>query len=126
AGAEVRGITRGRAKSGGGRSRLFAHAEAPPIEVPPGGGEVHVNADRNGPLQPGQLGIDSMLPLPPPLEFGGPPTTRIVKSVVSDTGRSATTIEIAQPPPSPDLPSPDLRERATLTYDDEQGHHNFR
>jgi hypothetical protein len=122
---EVRRINQGRAKSGGVLSRLIAHADAPPIEVPAGGWDVHVNADRNGTLQPGQLGIDSMLPLPPPLEFGGPPTTRIVKSVVSDTGRSSTTIEIPQAPTSPDVPAPDLRERATLTYDDEQGHHAF-
>src|SRR5262249_28573530 len=79
----------------------------------------------NGTLQPGQLGIDSMLPLPPPLEFGGPPTTRIVKSVVGEAGRSSTTIEVPQVAASLETPSPDLRERATLTYDDEQGHHAF-
>jgi FHA domain len=125
-GDEVRRINQGRARTGGVLSRLIAHAEAPPIEVPAGGWEVHVTADRNGTLEPGQLGIDSMLPLPPPLEFGGPATTRIVKSVVSDTGRSSTTIEVAQPPALPDhTPEPDLRERATLTYDDEQGHHAF-
>ncbi|HMF92847.1 MAG TPA: FHA domain-containing protein [Vicinamibacterales bacterium] len=123
---EVRRINQGRARSGGGvLSRLIARAEAPPIEVPPGGWEVHVNADRNGTLRPGQLGIDSMLPLPPPLEFGGPPTTRIVKSVVSEAGRSSTTIEVPQLPASPEVLSPDLRERATLTYDDQQGHHAF-
>src|SRR4029077_6408282 len=122
---EVRRINEGREKSRGVLSRLIARAEAPPIEVPAAGWEVHVNADRNGTLQPGQLGIDSMRPLPPPLEFGGPATTRIVKSVVSDTRRSSTTIEVPQPPTAPELPEPDLRERATLTYDDEQGHHAF-
>src|SRR5215510_12185156 len=122
---EVRRINHGRARSGGVLSRLIARAEAPPIEAPAGGWEVHVNADRNGTLQPGQLGIDSMLPLPPPLEFGGPPTTRIVKSVVSDAGRSSTTIEVPQTLAGPDVVAPDLRERATLTYDDEQGHHAF-
>lgn len=123
---EVRRINQGREKSGGVLSRLIAQAEAPPIEVPPGGWEVQVNADRNGTLQPGELGIDSMLPLPPPLEFGGPATTRIVKSVLNDTGRSSTTIEIT-PPAAGTAPSPeiDLRERATLSYDDEQGHHDF-
>ena len=40
-------------------SRLIAQAEAPPVEVPPGGWDVQVNADRNGTLQPGELGIDS-------------------------------------------------------------------
>jgi len=123
---EVRKINQGREKSGGVLSRLIAQAEAPPIEVPPAGWEVHVNADRNGTLQPGQLGIDSMLPLPPPLEFGGPATTRIVKSVVSETGRSSTMIEVTpQAAYSSNTPDVDLRERATLTYDDEQGHHEF-
>jgi len=125
-GDEVRRINGGREKSRGVLSRLIARAEAPPIEVPAAGWEVHVNADRNGTLQPGELGIDSMLPLPPPLEFAGPATTRIVKSVVSDTGRSSTTIEVAsQTSASADAAGPDLRERATLTYDDEQGHHEF-
>jgi hypothetical protein len=123
---EVRKINQGREKSGGVLSRLIAQAEAPPIEVPPAGWEVHVNADRNGTLQPGQLGIDSMLPLPPPLEFGGPATTRIVKSVVSETGRSSTMIEVTpQAAYSSNTPDVDLRERATLTYDDERGHHEF-
>jgi pSer/pThr/pTyr-binding forkhead associated (FHA) protein len=124
---EVRRINQGRERSGGVLSRLIAQSEAPPIEVPPGGWEVQVNADRNGTLQPGELGIDSMLPLPPPLEFGGPATTRIVKSVLNETGRSSTTIEVAPPPAPGTSPAAeiDLRERATLTYDDEQGHHEF-
>jgi len=126
-GDEVRRINGGgREKSRCVLSRLIARAEAPPIEVPAAGWEVHVNADRNGTLQPGDLGIDSMLPLPPPLEFAGPATTRIVKSVVSDTGRSSTTIEVAsQTSAIADAAGADLRERATLTYDDEQGHHEF-
>lgn len=123
---EVRRINQGREKSGGVLSRLIAHAEAPPIEVPPAGWEVHVGADRIGTLQPGEIGIDSMLPLPPPLEFGGPATTRIVKSVLNETGRSSTTIEIApQTGAGAHAPEIDLRERATLTYDDDQGHHEF-
>ena len=48
---EVRRINQGREKSGGVLSRLIAQAEAPPIEVPAAGWEVHVNADRNGTLQ---------------------------------------------------------------------------
>ena len=123
---EVRRINQGRERSGGMLSRLIAQSEAPPIEVPPAGWEVHVSADRNGALQPGELGIDSMLPLPAPLEFGGPATTRIVRSVVSETGRSSTTVEVTPPAaPSAQAPDLDLRERATLTYDDEQGHHEF-
>ena len=125
-GDEVRRINQGRERSGGVLSRLIAQAEAPPVEVPPAGWDVQVSADRNGTLQPGELGIDSMLPLPPPLEFGGPATTRIVKSVLNETGRSSTTIEIA-PAAAATSPSQeiDLRERATLTYEDEQGPHEF-
>jgi len=122
---EVRRINQGREKSGGVLSRLIAQAEAPPVEVPPAGWNVQVNADRNGTLKPGELGIDSLLPLPPPLEFGGPATTRIVKSVLNETGRSSTTIEITPAAGTPQSHDIDLRERATLTYDDEQGHHAF-
>ncbi len=117
---EVRKINEGRVKSGM-LSRLIAQDEAPPIEEPAGGWEVHVSGDRNGTLQPGHLGIESTLSLPMPLEFGGPTTTRIVKSVLTETGRSSTTIDVVPPAAS----NTDLRERATLTYDDEQGHHQF-
>jgi hypothetical protein len=94
--------------------------------VPAGGWEVYIHADRNDELKPGDLGIESMLPLPAPVEFGGPPTTRIVKSVVTGTGRSTTTIEVPQPA-LPVRTSGDLStaERATLRYDDEQGAHLF-
>jgi hypothetical protein len=123
---EVRKINQGREKSGGVLSRLIAQAEAPPVEVPAAGWDVQVSADRNGTLQPGELGIDSLLPLPPPLEFGGPATTRIVKSVLNETGRSSTTIEVTPPAAGAGQSQEiDLRERAKLTYDDEQGHHEF-
>jgi hypothetical protein len=122
---EVRRINAGRARSGGVLSRLIAQDEAPPIEVPAGGWEVHVHADHNDELKPGHLGIESMLPLPAPVEFGGPPTTRIVRSVVTAAGRSSTTIEVGQAPPAPAAGEPDTRERATLTYDDERGRHVF-
>jgi hypothetical protein len=120
-GDEVRKINEGRERSGGMLSRLIAQREAPPVDVPAGGWQVHVNADWNGSLHPGELGIDSTLSLPAPLEFGGPATTRIVKSVVSETGRSSTTIEVVPPAAT----NADLRERATLIYDDDQGHHVF-
>jgi hypothetical protein len=121
---EVRRINQGGARSRGVLSRLIEQEEAAPIEAPAGGWDVHIHPDRNDALRPGHLGIESMLPLPAPVEFGGPPTTRIVKSVVTETGRSSTTIEVAQGTRSA-APEPDARERATLTYDDEQGHHVF-
>ena len=123
---EVRKINAGRARPAGMLSRLIAPDEAGPIEVPAAGWEVHIHADRNEGLQPGELGIESMLPLPPPVEFGGPPTTRIVKSVVSGTGRSSTTIEVQQAGPGPrGATDHNTAERATLRYDDEQGTHVF-
>jgi hypothetical protein len=121
---EVLKINQGRARLRGVLSRLIEQEEASPIEAPAGGWEVHIHPDRNDALKPGHLGIESMLPLPAPIEFGGPPTTRIVKSIVTETGRSSTTIEVAQGT-RPQAPEPDARERATLTYDDEQGHHVF-
>jgi hypothetical protein len=123
---EVKKINQGRERAGGVLSRLIAQEEAPPIEVPASGWDVHIYPDRNDALKPGHVGIESMLPLPAPVEFGGPPTTRIVKSVVTETGRSSTTIEVGQPPPVPATVSePDTSERATLRYEDEQGPHVF-
>lgn len=127
--AEVKKINEGRARTGGMLSRLIEQEEASPIEIPATGWEVYVHPDRNDELKPGDLGIESLLPLPAPLEFGGPQTTRIVRSVVTGTGRSSTTIEIPQAQPQPALPRPATEpgtvERATLTYEDEKGSHVF-
>lgn len=123
---EVRRINEGRVRAGGMLARLIEQEEAPPIEAPSSGWEVYIHPDRNDGLKPGDLGIESLLPLPPPLEFGGPPTTRIVRSVVTGTGRSSTTIEVAQLP-SAAAPATDLStvERASLRYEDETGVHVF-
>ena len=86
--AEVKKINEGRGRPSGMLSRLIEQDEASPIEPPPAGWDVHIHADRNDELKPGDLGIESMLPLPAPVEFGGPPTTRIVKSVVTEIGRA--------------------------------------
>ena len=131
---EVKKINEGRAKASGMLAKLIAQEEAPPIEVPASGWEVYIHPDRNDGLQAGDLGIESLLPLPPPLEFSGPPTTRIVRSVVSGTGRSSTTIEVPSPSASkgPALSERseskgDLStgERAVLRYEDEKGAHVF-
>jgi hypothetical protein len=95
---EVRRVNEGRSRPGGMLARLIEQEEASPIEVPSSGWEVYIHPDRNEGLKQGDLGIESLLPLPAPLEFGGPPTTRIVRSVVTGTGRSSTTIEVSQPP----------------------------
>jgi hypothetical protein len=122
---EVKKINHGRERSGGVLSRLIAQEEAPPIEVPASGWDVHIYPDRNDTLKPGHLGIESMLLLPAPVEFGGPATTRIVKSIVTETGRSSTTIEVGQPPAPQPAAESDGSERAVLRYDDEQGAHTF-
>lgn len=123
---EVRKINEGRARPAGMLARLIEQEEAPPIEAPAAGWEVYIHADRNDGLKPGDLGIESLLPLPAPLEFGGPPTTRIVRSVVSGAGRSSTTIEVAQPSAVPTAgPDQTTAERASLRYEDEQGPHLF-
>lgn len=123
---EVRKINEGRARPAGMLSRLIEQEEAAPIEVPASGWEVYVHPDRNEGLKPGDLGIESLLPLPAPLEFGGPPTTRIVRSVVTGAGRSSTTIEMSQPLPVP-KPATEAAtaERASLRYDDDNGPHLF-
>ena len=125
---EVRKINEGRGRPAGMLARLIEQEEASPIEAPAAGWEVYIHPDRNDGLQPGDLGIESLLPLPAPLEFGGPPTTRIVRAVVSNTGRSSTTIEVPQaqaqaaPPSAGDTTT---IERASLRYEDEQGSHVF-
>ena len=121
---EVRRANERRTRPGRLLGRLVP-IEGPPIEMPAAGWDVHIHADRNDGLQLGELGIESMLPLPAPLEFGGPPTTRIVRSVVTGTSRSSTTIEVQQAPAAPVAPDPATHERASLSYEDEQGPHLF-
>ena len=122
---EVRKTNEGRLR-GGMLSRLIEQEEAAPIEIPAAGWEVYIHPDRNDGLEPGDLGIESLLSLPAPLEFDGPPTTRIVRSVVTGTGRSSTTVEVAQAPSAP-AQSTDhsTAERASLRYEDERGPHLF-
>jgi pSer/pThr/pTyr-binding forkhead associated (FHA) protein len=143
---EVRKINEGRSRPAGMLARLIEQEEASPIEVPSSGWEVHIHPDRNEGLKQGDLGIESLLPLPAPLEFGGPPTTRIVRSVVTGSGRSSTTIEVSQPAPpqkgATDVGAADLSagaqgkvdlsagalakvERASLRYEDDNGPHVF-
>lgn len=99
----------------------------PPIELPASGWDVHILPDPDDELQPGQLGIVSTLSLAEAAEYGGTPTTRIVKSVVAEGKRSATTTHVAETGPSTAIPESlvDSTERARLTYQDEQGKHTF-
>ena len=101
-------------------STLVAGRQAP-IEVPPGGWEIHLHAEANGELAPGELGIESRLSVPPPPRFdGGTPTTRIVKTVVTGTiRRSAPSQELSADPlaaaPAPPLVAALPKGEATAT-----------
>ena len=112
-------------------TRLLDRETLPPVEMPASGWEIHITADRNGELERGQLGIVSTLAMPAPAEYGGTPTTRIVKSVVGHGRRTATTTDLPQAASVPRVtaaaaPSTgDGTERARLTYEDDQGPHVF-
>jgi hypothetical protein len=109
-------------------ARLLDREVLAPIEIPPAGWEVHLAPDRNGELTRGQVGIVSTLSMPAPLEYGGTPTTRIVKAVIGGGRRTSTTtsgVEAAPPAATPPATVPDSSERARLTYEDEQGPHVF-
>ena len=119
----------------GALSRLLERSEPlAAIEVPASGWEIHIQADPDGELQPGQLGIVSTLSLAGAAEYAGTPTARIVKSVVGGGRRTSTSAVVqqtdGQPAPSgvegtrpPE--AVDSNERARLTYVDDQGPHVF-
>jgi hypothetical protein len=113
-------------------TRLIDRAEPlAPIEVPTSGWEVHIQPDPDGELKPGQLGIVSTLSIAGAAEYGGTPTTRIVKSVVAAGRRTASSSVVQQVVhqtdggTTPSEPVADSNERARLTYEDEQGRHVF-
>jgi hypothetical protein len=106
--------------------RLLDRDDLAPIEVPASSWEVYLQADRDGELERGHLGIMSTLSLPAPVEYGGTPTTRIVRAVVGG-GRRTSTTEVQQAPHTGTAApaSTDSSERGSLTYEDEQGPHVF-
>jgi hypothetical protein len=140
---EVEQINRGRARQVRALvSRLLDREPLPPVDMPPAGWEVYIRADPNDELTRGQLGIVSTLAMPAPPEYAGTPTTRIVRSVVGAAGRWSTVSDApdgtavdgagaASPPPV--APSQvtrategrSQRDRARLTYTDDQGPHVF-
>ena len=121
---EVERINRGMTRPGRALvARIFDRERLPPIELPPAGWEVHLRADPNGELANGQLGIVSTLAMPAPVEYGGTPTTRIVRSVVGASGRTASVKDV--PVSSRATDARVGRDRARLSYQDDQGSHAF-
>lgn len=108
--------------------RLLDREEFAPIETPSSGWDVHIQPDRNGELEPGHLGIVSTLSMPAPVEYGGTPTTRIVKTVLAGGRRTTTATDLKHSVDEASAVAPALQasvERARLTYEDDQGAHVF-
>src|SRR5262245_33650931 len=75
------------------RDRWRIFRKPPVIEVPPGGWSIQIRASDPTGLEPGDLGIDSRLSIPPSSEFeDGAATVRVTRTVVSGTGRTTTVV----------------------------------
>ena len=108
--------------------RLLQRDETSPIDVPPDGWDVSITADEDGDLARGHLGILSSLSMPAPTSYAGTPTTRIVRSVVSGGRRTSATTDVPQvtrESTTSGVTAPEPGARARLTYEDDQGPHEF-
>ena len=105
--------------------------KAPVIEIPPGGWSIHIRASDPTGLEPGDLGIDSRLSIPPSSEFeDGAATVRVTRTVVSGTGRTTTvaseTRELPAHSESGTAPVDTPRTGSpTIAYRDDTGPHAF-
>jgi len=117
--------------------RVFVRKQ-PVIEIPPGGWAVHIRASDPTGLEPGDLGIDSRLSIPPASDFeDGAATVRVTRTVVSGTGRTTTVSETRELPVNAESLSStgettakdDARARRTglpvIAYSDDTGPHTF-
>jgi hypothetical protein len=110
------------------RNWLRATDDAPvtPIEVPDAGWQVCIQADLDGELSRGRLGVLSKLTVPARPEYGGTPTIVTVRTVYADGQRASSSTSSAATDVSA---SPAARQgsplRATLEYRDEAGDHLF-
>ena len=110
--------------------RVFLR-KAPLIEIPPGGWAVHIRASDPTGLEPGDLGIDSRLSLPPSSEFeDGAATVRVTRTVVSGTGRTTTVVSETKelPERSESGSATDEIKRTgvpSIAYRDDTGAHAF-
>ena len=108
--------------------RILQREEMAAIDVPPDGWDVSITADQDGELARGHLGILSSLSMPAPATYAGTPTTRIVRSVVSGGRRTSTTTDVPQVTADrtgAGATSAEPGARARLTYEDDQGPHEF-
>jgi hypothetical protein len=134
---EVERINHDTVRRGGRLWGLLRQGEsATPVEVP-ATWDINIQPDHNGELARGSLGIESKLMMPPPVQYGGTPTTRIVKTVLVEGRRSSTVSEVqAQTnsestsqiePGAPAAPFPRgaASPLATLRYEDEEQQHVF-
>jgi pSer/pThr/pTyr-binding forkhead associated (FHA) protein len=108
--------------------RILQREEMAAIDLPPEGWDVSITADQDGELARGHLGILSSLSMPAPATYAGTPTTRIVRSVVSGGRRTSTTTDVPQVTADrtgSGAASAEPGARARLTYEDDQGRHEF-
>jgi hypothetical protein len=108
--------------------RVFQREDMAPIDLPAGAWDISITADQDGELPRGHLGILSSLSMPAPATYGGTPTTRIVRSVVGGGRRTSTTTDVPRvgaERTARDSPAAPQGARARLTYDDDQGSHEF-
>jgi len=101
----------------------------PVIEIPPGGWTIHIRASDPTALEPGDLGIDSRLSVPPAPGFeDGAATVRVTRTIVSGTGRTSVTSETKElPAPAGSVPTDPIGRAAApaIAYSDDTGPHVF-
>jgi len=120
---DVERLNRESARRGGPLRSLLRQPETvPPIEVPASGWEIYIQADQDEELTRGTLGIVSKLTMPSAPEYGGTPTVRTVKTVVTEHRRSTAGVSTMTGTITARTAS---TPRATLSYDDDEGHHVF-
>jgi hypothetical protein len=107
-GQEIRRLNDATARTGRLRAMLRREPDEPPIEMPEAV-DIVIQADEDGELRRGSLGIVSRLLVPAASEFVGPATVRTVKTVLADGRRTATVVDASAP------------RRATLVYRDDVG-----
>ena len=109
--------------------RAFVRRQ-PIIEIPPGGWAVHIRASDPTGLEPGDLGIDSRLSIPPVSDFeDGAATVRVTRTIVSGTGRSSVASETRELPARAESLVPTVESKPTewpvIAYTDDTGPHVF-